>query len=871
MRLLRVGDGPPPGRDRRGTMTTGMGCHGARIPAPGLHLSLLLLAALLVLVVPGLAQPALAQSANQNAATSAPTAGLTPEEARRALEVLQNDARRRDVITALEAIARVAPASTAAHPAATGPAASNQGGATAPAAGGPPPASPAPAQGAAAPAAAAPAEPAAAPEKRVSLQADGILAQLIVALSGWFANASDYLVTAGRTVGNVPLVWDWIVRTATNPYAQSTILDAGWKLVLVLALAWTARRLVTRALRRPTAMVVHRAEEGVARRRREREVMGPEAAGLASRAELRFLRRLPLALLRLLLELLPVAAFAAVGNLLLATPLNDGWTVPLIILAAVNAYVVQHIVMAICHMLVSPDQAALRLFNIGDETAAYVEVWLARISRVVVYGMAALEMARVLGLYSLAYTSAMKLLILVTHLMMVVVILQCRKPVAEAIAAPHGSRSTFALARNWLAAIWHVLAIFLILAIWFVWAVEIRNGYGLLFRYFGLTVLVLVVARLITVGILGLLDRVFRIDAEKKLRLPFLEERANRYYPALRRLISLAMAVVTVLAVLQVWGVDAFAWFHNGRLGERIANSAVVVLIAAVVAVVIWEMTNSWVDRQIADMSARGDYARSARLRTLLPLLRTALLTAILVVVGFTALSQLGVNIAPLLAGASIIGVALGFGSQKLVQDVINGMFLLLENAMQVGDWVTVSGLSGSVEALSVRTIRLRAGDGSVHVIPFSSVTTVTNTNKGIGNAAVSVTVSADEDTDRVGEVLKEIGAGLREDPAFRDSILDDFALWGVDKVDGATATVLGQMKCRDSGRWGVQREYNRRIKKRFQELGIQIAVPAQNIILTRPQKREEPVPERGAGRGVEESSAAETRSPPPAALGNTE
>ncbi|MDT8266336.1 hypothetical protein RQ832_24015, partial [Roseomonas sp. DSM 102946] len=152
-----------------------------------------------------------------------------------------------------------------------------------------------------------------------------------------FANASDYLVTAGRTVGNVPLVWDWIVRTATNPYAQSTILDAGWKLVLVLALAWTARRLVTRALRRPTAMVVHRAEEGVARRRREREVMGPEAAGLASRAELRFLRRLPLALLRLLLELLPVAAFAAVGNLLLATPLNDGWTVPLIILAAVNA------------------------------------------------------------------------------------------------------------------------------------------------------------------------------------------------------------------------------------------------------------------------------------------------------------------------------------------------------------------------------------------------------------------------------------------------------------------------------------------------------------------------------------------------------
>ena len=212
-----------------------------------------------------------------------------------------------------------------------------------------------------------------------------------------------------------------------------------------------------------------------------------------------------------------------------------------------------------------------------------------------------------------------------------------------------------------------------------------------------------------------------------------------------------------------------------------------------------------------------------------------------------------------------IVGLAISFGSQQLVQDVINGMFLLLENAMQVGDWVTVSGLSGSVEALSVRTIRLRAGDGSVHVIPFSSVTTVTNTNKGVGNAAVSVTVASDEDTDRVGEVLKEIGAGLRQDPAFRDNILDDFALWGVDKVDGATATVVGQMKCRDSGRWGVQREFNRRIKKRFQELGIQIAVPAQAIILARAPRHEEHRPEPAPAK-PKDPSGAETRSPPPSA-----
>jgi len=302
-----------------------------------------------------------------------------------------------------------------------------------------------------------------------------------------------------------------------------------------------------------------------------------------------------------------------------------------------------------------------------------------------------------------------------------------------------------------------------------------------------------------------------------------------------------------------------------------------VLLIAGILAVVIWEAVNAWIDRKIAGMSARGEYARAARLRTLLPLLHTTLLVVIMLIVGFTALSQLGVNIAPLLAGAGILGVAVGFGSQKLVQDVITGIFLLLENTMQVGDWVTVSGLSGKVENLSIRTIRLRAGDGSVHVIPFSSVTTVTNTNKGIGNAAVSVTVAFSEDPDRVGAVLKEIGAGMREDPAFKGEILDDFALWGVDKVDGATFTVLGQIPCKDTGRWGVQREFNRRIKQRFEELGIAIALPAQSVVLQRPNRslpdaeareevRREPESEMAAADG-----GAEKNSPPPAALGNTQ
>ncbi|MBC7582147.1 MAG: mechanosensitive ion channel, partial [Tardiphaga sp.] len=187
------------------------------------------------------------------------------------------------------------------------------------------------------------------------------------------------------------------------------------------------------------------------------------------------------------------------------------------------------------------------------------------------------------------------------------------------------------------------------------------------------------------------------------------------------------------------------------------------------------------------------------------------------------------------LAGAGILGIAIGFGSQKLVQDVITGLFLLLENTVQVGDTVTVSGLSGVVENVSIRTIRLRAGDGAVHIIPFSAVTTITNASRGAGNAAVSVNVAYKEDTDRAGQILKDIALQMRRESEFKPLMRSDLELWGVDKVDGAMATLVGQIRCTDSGRWSVQREFNRRMKQTFQEAGIQIATPGQTILMQVP------------------------------------
>jgi small-conductance mechanosensitive channel len=296
--------------------------------------------------------------------------------------------------------------------------------------------------------------------------------------------------------------------------------------------------------------------------------------------------------------------------------------------------------------------------------------------------------------------------------------------------------------------------------------------------------------------------------------------------------LRLLIYVLCALGLLQLYGLNTFLWLIESNLGQRILSALGTLLATIVIAFGIWEFANISVQRHLDRLQREAQMTKSARLRTLLPLLRTTLLITIAVVAGLMILSEIGINIAPLLAGAGIIGVAIGFGSQKLVQDLITGIFLLLENAMQVGDWVTVSGLSGTVEALSVRTIRLRAADGSVHIIPFSAVTSVTNVNRGLGNAAVTVSVAYDEDTDRVCAALKTIVADMRAEPEMSARMLSDLQLWGVDKVDGASVTIAGQIVCTDSGRWPVQREFNRRMKRRFQDMGIRIFNPMQTVTI---------------------------------------
>jgi len=767
-----------------------------------------------------------------------PEPALTPAQARAALEVLNDPKKRAEVTATLEAIAKAPPAPV-------------------------PHAGPAVPPATSAPGAAPASTPAAAAVKPLALAPNSLGAQVLLQGESFLGSVSADTANALKAMQSLPLLWGWAVVMATNPLARGILVNVAWRLAVVLTCALAVEYLLRRGMRRPVAALEAPKPQPAAEAEAVPEIeeppeeeppgeeLEPPPANPVERAEAgeteppgrprrhipaaALLRRLPLVLARLILDLVPVVGFTLAGHLVTASAIGYQDSTRVILLAVVDAYALCEALLAVARMLLSPHTPRLRLVLLPDSLAAYLMRWIRRLVIIGVTGYAIAEVGLLLGLSDVAHLALLKANGFVLHTCLAIMVLQKRRAVRRMLRAPPDATSATAWLRNALASVWHWIALFFLIASWLVWAVEIPNGFARAVHFSIVTALLLIGARLLLIVLDGSLDRALRVPPDTAARYPGLEERLRLYHPGLTALLRGIVYMLCVLSLLQLYGVDALTWFAVSDLGQRIISACGTILITLLLALAGWEAANAALQRHLAKLTKDQQITRSARLRTLLPLMRSALLITILVFAGLTVLSEIGINIAPLLAGAGIVGVAIGFGSQKLVQDFITGIFLLLENAMQVGEFVTVSGLSGTVEALSVRTMRLRAGDGSVHIIPFSSVTTVTNVNRGLGNASVSVSVEYDENTDRVCEILKDIVAGMRAEPDFATRMLSDLQLWGVDKVDGSAATIAGQVVCTDSGRWSVQREFNRRMKLRFQELGIRLFNPSRSIAIPLP------------------------------------
>ncbi len=634
----------------------------------------------------------------------------------------------------------------------------------------------------------------------------GVLGSGLAALTDSLGAISAGLGEATTAVSNAPVIIAWIEAQVRDPAALARWFQLIWKLAATLLAGWIAGRFVRWAL----APTQHR---------------------LAGIVPSTWWVRLALVLGRLCLGVLAILGFAA-GAYLTLTVVEPSATVRLVTLALINgALIVQGVVLVI-EAVLQPRAAPLRLVPLEDDTAAYLYVWLRRLAAIAIYGTFAIEAAQLLGLGLGAFVVLQRLLGLTLVTMIAILILQNRTPVARWIrgrtAWPDGHTPPRlrGLAHR-LADYWHVLALGYVLALFFIWAVGIPGGFAYLLRVTVLTVMILTAVTYAGRLIDWVIKRGFSVGTDLSARLPDLQTRADRYLPLLNTVLRSTLWLIAGIFLLQVWGVNSFGWLASAA-GRSVVGSIVTIAGVLGIAFGIWEVISATFERMLRDATGGADAAaRTARTRTLLPLIRNALMVVLVAMTGLIVLSELGVNIAPLLAGAGVIGLAIGFGAQTLVRDVITGLFILFEDTIRVGDIVQVAGKSGAVEAINIRGITLRDAAGAVISIPFGSVGEVTNMTRDYSYASFDIPIEIGRDVSTAKSTLAAIDAAMRADPTISTWLLGPFEVLGIERFEGGLFFLRARIKTQAGKQWAIVREVNLRLQAGFIDKGVWVPAVA--------------------------------------------
>ncbi|MEL7025779.1 MAG: mechanosensitive ion channel domain-containing protein, partial [Pseudomonadota bacterium] len=312
-----------------------------------------------------------------------------------------------------------------------------------------------------------------------------------------------------------------------------------------------------------------------------------------------------------------------------------------------------------------------------------------------------------------------------------------------------------------------------------------------------------------------------------KIRLPLLEPRLNAVVPRLLILVRLAVGIAVLIFAFDRMGITNIWSWLQGQSGTAFMGTLISVILILLVAYGLWLAVSSWVDYRL-----NPDYggAPSSRETTLLTLLRNAITVALLILAVMFVLSEMGLNIGPLIASAGVLGLAIGFGAQKLVQDIITGVFIQFENAINVGDVITVGGITGGVEKLTIRSVSLRDLHGVFHIVPFSSVDMVSNYTREFSHYVVDMGVAYREDVDDVKQAMFDAYDQLRKDEEQGIYLLGDLEWFGLNSFDASAVVLRARVKTWPGKQWGVGRAYNRLLKQIFDERGIEIPFPHQTI-----------------------------------------
>jgi moderate conductance mechanosensitive channel len=303
----------------------------------------------------------------------------------------------------------------------------------------------------------------------------------------------------------------------------------------------------------------------------------------------------------------------------------------------------------------------------------------------------------------------------------------------------------------------------------------------------------------------------------------------------IERGISAALLIGGAYLIAWLLGLDVAAMTMQDTMATRLLRGAINAVVILLLADFAWHLARAWIDSRLAEASSgglvEGDEARRrARLRTLLPIFKNLLWVVLIVMAGMMALSSLGVEIGPLIAGAGVVGVALGFGAQTLVKDIISGMFYLLDDAFRIGEYIVSGNYKGTVESFSLRSIKLRHHRGYLYTVPFGTLGAIENMSRDWVIDKLSIGVTYDTDLDLAKRLIKEIGKQLQADPEFAPHIIETLKMQGVEQFGDFAIQIRMKMMTKPGEQFVIRRRAYGMIKKAFDANGIKFAFPTVTV-----------------------------------------
>jgi small-conductance mechanosensitive channel len=556
----------------------------------------------------------------------------------------------------------------------------------------------------------------------------------------------------------------------------------------------------------------------LARQAVRRRLVDPLDGG-AARSD-RFAQRLARALYRALVDLLGLGAFALTAIVLVTAFVPAPGAARSFLLSYVTAALVALAVALASRFLLAPEAPGARLLPLGDGAARFLHGWLVTLAAV---GSVAWLSAALLILSGMQLAAHLLLALAVGTLMallLMAMILSGRRLLATALLGESPSAASPLRAR--LARSWHVLAILYIAVIWALWAASIVSR--------GPSSIWSAVASVLLAAALPLLDQGFGRGLAQVLgadaALPAARERT---FAIIRRAFRIVLVGVAIVLLPSFWGIDVLRLL--GAPGAAVFSHALFnILITTLVAYVVWQLAETVLDRSLATSGPVATLTQTARARTLKPLLRKFILTVLVVIWAMIALSAVGIDIGPLLAGAGVVGIALGFGAQTLVRDVVSGIFFLLDDAFRVGEYIEAGTLKGTVEGISIRSLRVRHHRGALHTVPYGELKSLTNHSRDWVIVKLEFLVTYDTDVEQVRKLVKGIGQELLEDPELGPNFIEPLKSQGIHQLADHGLLVRAKFTAKPGEQFVIRRAALERIKQTFDAAGIKFAYPTVTI-----------------------------------------